>query len=391
MDTIELPKGSGGATHKWELAKNLSKMGHEVHVMTYEDTKVEGAVTHTMKAREKYRFDFLFKLTHLVSILRVIMVSNPDIIYTRNVSFALLGLLIKRIKNTKLVLELNGLFSEDWKSEKKSYVDIKNIVWSYLEIFVAKKADAIIAVSPGIKDILIEKGIDKDKIIVIPNGANTDIFKPINSLATKELQAQYNIGKGDNIVIFVGNMMLWHGVEYLIKSAPSILKIFPNTKFLIVGNGPIKEELISMVEKMGISANFIFTGTVPYEQIPLFINMADLCVAPFIRARNERMGLSPIKIYEYLACGKPVVASDIKGIGDLLRNSNAGIAVTPEDPVELANAIIKLLKNEKLRKQMGKNGRKIVINNYNWYHTARRTIEVFEKILDKKGDYSSAR
>ena len=93
--------------------------------------------------------------------------------------------------------------------------------------------------------------------------------------------------------------------------------------------------------------------------------MADVCVAPFIRVRNERIGLSPLKIYEYLACGKPVVASDIKGIGDLLRNSNAGIGVKPEDPVELANAIIKLLKNEKLRGKMGKNGRKIVINNYN--------------------------
>ena len=82
MDTIELPNCSGGATHKWELARNLSKMGHEVHVMTYGDTKVEGTVTHTMKGREKYCFDFLFKLTHLVSILRVIMVSNPCLLYT---------------------------------------------------------------------------------------------------------------------------------------------------------------------------------------------------------------------------------------------------------------------------------------------------------------------
>ena len=98
MDTIDLPNGNRGDAREWELARNLSKMGHEVHVMAYEDTKVEGAVTHTMKNREKYGFDFLFKLIHLVSILRVIIVSNPDIIYTRNVSFALLGLLIKKIK-----------------------------------------------------------------------------------------------------------------------------------------------------------------------------------------------------------------------------------------------------------------------------------------------------
>ena len=62
MDTIELPNGSGGVTHKWELARNLSKMGHEVHVMAYEDTKVEGAVTHTMKTREKYGFEFFLSL-----------------------------------------------------------------------------------------------------------------------------------------------------------------------------------------------------------------------------------------------------------------------------------------------------------------------------------------
>jgi len=77
---------------------------------------------------------------------------------------------------------------------------------------------------------------------------------------------------------------------------------------------------------------------------------------------------------------KPVVTSDIKGVDDLLRHSNAGIAVT-EDPVELANAIIKLLKDEKLRELMGKNVRELVINNFNWKHTAKKTIEVFERVL----------
>jgi len=397
MDTIELPKSSGGATHKWELARKLSKMGHEVHVMTYEGTKVEGAVTHTMKTREKYGFEFFFKLIHLLSILRVIIVCNPDIIYTRNVSFALLGLLIKRIKKAKLVLELNGLFSEDWKSGKKIYggvkklyVDVKNVVWSYLEFFVAKKADAVIAVAQGIKDILIQRGGDRNKIFVIPNGANIDMFRQINdSAAINELRNHHGI-KNDYIVAFIGNLAPHHGIEYLINSAPIVLNVLPNTKFLIVGDGAIKKELINLSERIGVSDEIIFTGRVSYEIVPLYINMADVCVAPFIRARNERIGLSPLKIYEYLACGKPVVASDIKGIGDLLRTSNAGIAVTPEDPVELANAIIKLLKDEELRKQMGKNGRKVAVNNYSWDHTAKKTIEVFEKILIKKGDYSSA-
>ena len=383
MDTVEQPQGSGWTTHKWELSRSLSKLGHEVHVMTWISTRLDGVVGHSMKAKEKYKFGFIFKIIHIINILKVVHAHNFDILYTRNVPFALFALLIKKIKKSKLVLELNGLYSEDWKSEKRYYkINIKKM-WSYLEIFVAKKADAIIAVAPGIRDILIKKGINKDKIMVIANGANIDLFKPVDdALTIKELQTRYNISENDNVIIFVGNLMRWHGVEYLIKSAPIVLKTFPNTKLLIVGDGRIKRELISMTEKMDVSANFIFTGAVPYKSVPLCINVSDVCIAPFIRTRNDRLGLSPIKIYEYLACGKPVVASNIKGVGDLLDNSNSGIVVTPEDPTELANAIIKLCKDGQLRKKMGNNGRELVVNNYSWGITAKKTIEVFRNLLE---------
>jgi len=388
MDTIEQPQGSGWTTHKWELSRNLSKFCHEVHVMTYTGAKLDRVVSHPMKTKEKYKFSFIFKIMHIINILKVINAYNFDILYTRNVSFGLLGLFIKKIIKSKFVLELNGLFSEDWKVEKKLYSgrkmlkNIKVVLWSYLEIFVAKKADAVIAVASGIKDILIEKGINKSNITVISNGANIDLFKPIdNIIAINKLRHQYNISENDHVIIFVGNLNLWHGVQYLIKSAPLILKIFPNTKFLIVGDGQIKKELINIAEKTSVSNKFIFTGSVPYENVPIYINTSDVCVAPEIITRNDKLGASAVKIYEYLACGKPVVASNIKGIGDQLGNSGSGIFVTPEDPNELANAIIKLLKDEQLRKKMGKNGREVVVNNYSWEHTAKKTIDVFENLL----------
>lgn len=115
MDRIERPQGSGWTTHKWELSRNLSKSGHEVHVMTWIGTKLDGVVAHPMKAKEEYKFDFIFKLKHLINILKIAEAYNFDILYTRNVPFALFALLVKK---SKLVLELNGLYSEDWKSEK---------------------------------------------------------------------------------------------------------------------------------------------------------------------------------------------------------------------------------------------------------------------------------
>jgi len=91
--------------------------------------------------------------------------------------------------------------------------------------------------------------------------------------------------------------------------------------------------------------------------------------------------LAALKIYEYLACEKPVVASDISGIGDLLRDSNSGLSFTPDNPEELSKAIIKLLGDKQLRDKMGKNGRKLMVNNYSWEHTARKMIEVFRNLL----------
>ena len=83
MDTIEQPRGSGWTTHKWELARNLSKSGYQMHAMTFPATKPDGVVTHSMKPKETYKFSFIFKIMHLINILKVVYAHNFDILYTR--------------------------------------------------------------------------------------------------------------------------------------------------------------------------------------------------------------------------------------------------------------------------------------------------------------------
>ena len=97
---------------------------------------------------------------------------------------------------------------------------------------------------------------------------------------------------------------------------------------------------------------FIFTEAVPYEDVPKYINASDVCIAPFITARYMKIGLSPLKIYEYMACKNPIVPSRISNLG-FIKQNNAGILVESENPKKLANAIIKLLKDTKLREEMG--------------------------------------
>jgi glycosyltransferase involved in cell wall biosynthesis len=143
----------------------------------------------------------------------------------------------------------------------------------------------------------------------------------------------------------------------------------------------MKNRLLEVTSELRLSEKIIFTGRIPYENVPLYINASDVCVAPFIKGRNAKIGLSALKTYEYLACGKPLVASNIPGVKDLIELSGGGISVSPEDPEELANAIVELIRNEKMRALMGDRGCKYVVENHSWYGVARKILDVCSDIV----------
>jgi glycosyltransferase involved in cell wall biosynthesis len=291
-----------------------------------------------------------------------------------------------------MVYELNGI-PEDEKNlfrakseggklsqlvQKSNFSNRYISTHSRLKLFVLKKAlsfsDKIIAVTPGIKTNL-EKAynIPGEKIVVVSNGANTSLFKPLEQeTCRKELGLDLEIP----CVCFVGNFAPWQGVEYLVKASTSILSKFPECRFLIVGDGIMKDDLLKLCNDLGVEDKFIFTGVIAYERVPLYINASDTCTAPFIFARNAKIGLSPLKLYEYMACGKPVVASNISGVSDVLEASGGGIPVLPENPVALAEGILKLLENPELRMKLGSKGLSYVTENYSWYSVAKKVNEV---------------
>ena len=382
MDPVKPLDRDGSMVHRWELARNLANQGCEVHIITYTDIIPERVQIHSLPKKSK--------IGYIKQLLKLVMKHRFDIIYTRNISRGVIGILIKKVRKSKLMLEVNGISLDEWRlveeqsiTGEKGHRSAQIKFLGYLENFVIRKADAVIAVTQGIEDYLINHEVDKNKVWVIENGANTELFKPIrDNNIPKGLKNRLHVNDDENVVVFVGNLAPWQGVEYLLRAVPSIVEENPKTKFLIVGDGIMKEKLESLTKELNIRRNVIFTGTVPYENVPEYINIADVCVAPFIHTRNESTGLSPLKLYEYLACEKPVVASNIKGVGDLLESSNSGIPVIPDNPNELAKAIIKLLNDKQLREQMGKNGREMVVSNYSWENTAKKTMEVLESILD---------
>ena len=382
-----LHSGGTGLVHVYEVARNLSRLGHSIIFLDDTNPVWEHELDFSKTpTNPRGRFGLLFKLSGGLGAfwqgLRFLIhhKGKIDLIYMRHGPHDL-GYLLAKLFRIPLVKEVNGIAIDERKiSQKMNRITIYMV--DRIERFMLPRADRFIVVTERLKQTLqTDYGVPESKIVVIPNGANTELFKPMPSDRAK---AELNLNNSHDYVCFVGSLWRAQGVEYLIKSSPLILEELPNTKFLIVGDGQLKAELINLAENIGVLDKFIFTGMVPYKQVPLYVNACDVCISPQARDfRNERTGVSPLKLCEYMACGKPVVVGDLEGNRDLILESNAGYVVQAEDPAQLSSAIIKLLKDKELSGKLGENGRRAVLDRYSWESVAERVAEVCQAAIEK--------
>lgn len=377
-----LDAANGRSIHVYELVQNLARQGHQVHIFS---TLTEGnlSVPGTTCSRIPVRSTPLLYLYYLGMILYLSFAKRFDAVYTRNTPFGILGaFFFQTLLGTRLVCEVNGISEDEFdlvSDQNRETVSLKNLIPSirdrmncwlakFSERYIVSKADAVIAVTEGIKVYLINRyDLPETRVTVVPNGVNIDIFSPMDQ---REACRLLSIPDGNRYICFVGNFAPWQGVEYLIQATPEIISRFPRARILLVGDGAMRGAWTALADSLGVLKHIYFTGVVPYEDVVLYIGASDICVAPFISRRNERIGLSPLKIYEYLACERPVVASSISGISELLVCSRGGIAVTPENPHDLAEAILHLLQDDDLREEMGSSGCAYVTENHTWAKVA---------------------
>jgi glycosyltransferase involved in cell wall biosynthesis len=186
----------------------------------------------------------------------------------------------------------------------------------------------------------------------------------------------------DHLVIgYVGTFPQWHGIEDLIRASVQILKQKASIKFLMVG--PYFEYAQNITKKLGVETAFIFSGPVAYQEVPNYINAADIMVAPYNPNRDEmrkRYGIgSPIKIFEYMACGKPVVTTDLKLITDIVQKRKTGLIVPPGDVNKLAESLIELIDNPQEAREMGQRARRTVEHQYSWSGLTEKIADVLEQ------------
>jgi glycosyltransferase involved in cell wall biosynthesis len=215
----------------------------------------------------------------------------------------------------------------------------------------------------------------QDKIIVIPNGINIEHFNI--SCSKEECREKLGLELNKNIILFVGNLIQYKGPDILVRAASIVVKEIPDIELIFVGSGNMRNELEELSKKLGVEKHVKFAGFVEERLKLLYYKAADIFCLPSIMS-TESFGIVNL---EALACGLPIVASAIGGIPDIVKDGVNGLLVSPKNPGALADAITYLLKNEDVRRKMGKKGREMV-KKYSWEEIAGRMEKIYKELIN---------
>lgn len=330
--------------------------------------------------------DKLFPLdnwTYNRSLIKNTKVYDADVIEIHNNSaYGLPKALEKTGKNKPFIHLVHGPLADEYEQglqNKHQTIRAKlaNKFMKYQakqEEDMAKKATQIVAVSNYSKGkILTHYNLDKNKIQVIPNGVDIQKFKPKN---ITEARKQLNFSN-DPTALFVGGLVPRKGLLKLVEVAKKVVKQQANTRFVIVGDGPLRGQLDQSLKAAGLTSNFIFLGNLKEDKLIAAYNAADVFVLPSIQ---EGQG---IVLLEAQACSKPVVAFGVGGVNETVQQNQTGFLPKPDDIEGMADKLRELLSDDNLRQKMGIAGLKFVTENYTWELCAQRMLNLYKEALSK--------
>ena len=368
-----------------ETAKRIQS---QAEVTVYSGTKAGFKKTATIEGVTfvpLYSTDRIFPLDNWFfnrSIAKKAGAIEADVYEAHAVSgYRLLKTLNNRGVKKPFVHTIHGVLADEYEQAKRNgYLTYRGRIANYFmrqlakrEEETAKNAKLIVTISQySVEKIKQFYDVDAAKIRIVPNGVDPEKFKPTEDKAVAK--RQFGLGN-EPCVLFVGSLIPRKGLPFLVEAAKKIVKEQRETKFLIVGEGPLKNQLLSKVEAANLSGNFRFLGNIQSDMLPPVFNCADVFVLPSIQ---EGQG---IVLLEAQASGKPVVAFDIGGVNEAVRRGETGLLVPRGSIDELADAIMQLLSENALRDKMGANGRKFVVENLTWDICAQKMLDVYHEAL----------
>ncbi|MEL6441280.1 MAG: glycosyltransferase family 4 protein [Cyanobacteria bacterium J06621_8] len=299
-----------------------------------------------------------------------------DWVYERCGTFQAMGRKFK-YNGVPWILETNALLYEEAKFERKSLILYK--LARYMEIKAYQDCDVLVCISNNLKQRLItETDISSEKILVIPNGVNLNYINP-DQHPSRRLFSGFTVG-------FVGSLYAWSGLDLLLEVVRELQGKGFNISVVVIGDGQVKETLLEQVQKLNLVDNVKFLGQLPQKELLPILAGCDLGYSGHFDLQGKQAYRSPLKLYEYMAMAKPVLASAIEGTESVIREGQTGFLFQPNDKNSLKQALVKAFTAQNKLPEMGAEARQEIELNHSWTRRVQVLIEQSDRILKEKGN-----
>lgn len=388
-----MPFFRGASTHVYEVARNLTLLGDEVHVLSRRlnhlqrrTEVIDGIMVHRIyrgilgpipwsryadlesnhdepagllrRAYEAYLFS-IFTVYAGILAASIIHRHGVDVVIERETSFGA-GAVASALTGVPLVLEVIGP-----RYSARSL----------------KRASTILAYT----ELMVGRNVENDRVLIVDAAVDAERFRP-DADSGKCVRRSMGLHDEDFVVGYVGTFQPWHGVDDLLLATRSLVSRIPHLRLLLVG--PYYDLVKRHTKELGLTTICRFAGPVPYHQVCDYVNACNLLVAPYNPSKSmlrRRGGIgSPLKVLEYMACGKPVITSAVKPVDRLVHDGKEGLLIPPGDPEALCSTIQRLIKDPTFAEEIGQRGRRLVENHYSWKRFASNLHSVLERVMTQR-------
>lgn len=385
LGPTDLGQWIGGVeSHIYYLCKHLIDNGHHVTFLTgaIPKNKDQIVINGINVVRVRFRgiirrtwdpYNLLFTrqlLFPIPTIQRALKLKTKfDIIHGHIYTSSLATSLIGKIRGSGKISTIHGSYYDVWHQIRKN--KLKATLYKTTERILAplivKLCDIQIHTDRAFAEKLLRWGAPSNKIQVIENGVDINEYNP--------KKVKKPILRSDRpIIMVVRRLVPKNGIEYFIRAAPAIHRE-TNARFVVVGDGPERYNLETLSHNLGISQETTFVGGVPHLEIPKYLAAADIVVIPSL------VEATSIAMMEAMAMEKPVVASDIPGLQEISNYGEFAKLIPPKDPQSITRAVISLLRDNKSRKNLGRNARAYIIKTKSWESVTKQTLNLYRSVL----------
>jgi len=315
---------------------------------------------------------------------QIIPLVKPDILHAHSPALNGVAMIaIGKKLSIPTVYEVRGFWEDAAVSHGTSGVNsLRYKLARGMEFWVLKRADAITCICEGIRKDLIDRGIPKERITIIPNAVDPERFQ-VTSQRDFELESNFNL-KNKPVIGFVGSFYAYEGLKLLLDAMPIILEHNPEVRLLLVGGGQEADRLRAKVKQKGLEKQVLFTGRVPNDQIARYYSLMDILCYPRLSMRLTET-VTPLKPLEAMAQHKLIIASDVGGHRELIRDGETGVLFKAGDIDDFASKVIYMFDNRHEWQNMLLSGRNFIEQERTWARSVANYTRVYEKICKDKG------